>query len=160
MGGNLQGDVTLVEFFDYRCPYCKKFEPELEALIKEDPNLRVVYKKFPILGPASTFATRVALAARRQGKYDEFHRAMINAKGAMTEGAILDTAKSVGIDLEKVKAEMNAPEIDGMIKRNFELAAALKVNATPTFVIGKSVLPGVINAETLRALIASQRHQG
>jgi protein-disulfide isomerase len=160
VGGNPKGSVTLVEFFDYRCPYCKKFEPELEALIKEEPDLRVVYKEFPILGPSSVIAARVALAARLQGKYDALHRAMLDLKGPVTTEAIFDTAQSVGINVDKVKSDMNSPDIGNIIKQNFALAEALRVQATPTFVLGKELLPGVVGKEKLRALIAGQHPHG
>src|ERR1700722_860143 len=95
VGGNPKGDVTIVEFFDYRCPYCKEVEPSLERLLKEDGKLRIVYKEFPILGEASIYATHVALAAKQQGKYAEFHRAMMATKGNITDDTVLSVAASV-----------------------------------------------------------------
>ena len=121
-GGNPKGDVTLVEFFDYRCPYCKQVEPWIEAILKDDPKLRIVYKEFPILGKESTFATHVAFAALEQGKYEQFHDAMIATKGSITEDVVLKVAADAGLDIAKVKADMNAPEIDQVIKHNYDLA--------------------------------------
>src|ERR1051326_5828480 len=112
VAGNPNGDVSLVEFFDYRCPYCKQVEPSLEALLKEDRQLRLVYKEMPVLGQASTIAARAALAARSQGKYDEFHRALMTAKGQMDEATVYKVAVSVGLDVERLKKDMAAPEVD------------------------------------------------
>ena len=108
VGGNPKGDVTIVEFFDYRCPYCKQVEPALEALLKQDPKLRIVYKEFPILGPASVIASRVALAARDQGKYAAFHHAMMATKGSIDEKVILQVAASVGDGASTHRIALNA----------------------------------------------------
>src|SRR5690348_10692681 len=108
VAGNPNGDVTLVEFFDYRCPYCKAIEPSLEALIKEDGNLRIVYKEFPILGPTSVVASRVAIAARQQGKYAEFHARMMALKGNIDNEAVMTVAEASGLDLTKLKRDMGA----------------------------------------------------
>jgi protein-disulfide isomerase len=158
VGGNPKGDVTLVEFFDYRCPYCKQVEPSLEAMLHEDPNLRIVYKEFPILGPPSVVASRVALAARRQGKYDEFHRAMMNTKGQITDDVIAGVARSVGLDLDKIKTDMAAPDVESVIKDDYALAQALNIRATPVFIVDDAILPGVIEIDTLRQLIANSRN--
>ena len=155
--GNPKGDATLVEFFDYRCPYCKQIEPTLDALLKEDPKLRIVYKEFPILGEASIFATRVAFAARKQGKYREFHHAMMTAKGNINADFILKVASSVGLDLAKIKAEMAAPDIDRIIRANYDLAEALDIRGTPGVIIGDVALPGAVDLETLRQHIATAR---
>jgi protein-disulfide isomerase len=160
VGGNPKGDVTLVEFFDYRCPYCKLVEPSLEALTHEDTKLRVVYKEFPVLGPASVYASRIALAARRQGKYAAFHKAMMATKGDITDDVVLKVAKSVGIDIERAQADMNAPEIDAIIKRNYALADALDIEGTPAFIIGDTLVPGATDIAQLRKLIADQRRPG
>ena len=157
VGGNPKGDVTLVEFFDYRCPYCKQMQPSLEALLKDDPKLRIVYKEFPILGQPSVVATQVALAARKQGKYDEFHRVMMNTKGQIDDQVIVRVAQSVGLDMDKIKADMAAPEVASVIKSDFELAKALNVRATPVFVVGDEILPGAIDIDMLKGLIANLR---
>jgi protein-disulfide isomerase len=160
VGGNPEGDVTIVEFFDYRCPYCKQVEPSLEALLKEDRNLRIVYKEFPVLGADSVFASRVALAARKQGKYAQFHDAMMAAKGTISEETILTVAKSVGVDVDRVKAEMTSAEIDEVIKRNYALAEALDINGTPVFIIGDTLVPGATDIARLRKLVAQARKPG
>lgn len=160
VGGNPNGDVTIVEFFDYRCPYCKQMEPSLEALIRQDPKLRIVYKEFPVLGPASVYATRMALAARKQGKYAAFHTAMMATKGEIDDGVVLKVAKSVGIDIDAAKAAMNAPEIDELIKRNYALADALDIQGTPAFIIGDTLVPGATDIDRLRQLVADARKAG
>ena len=158
--GNPQGDVTLVEFFDYRCPYCKQVQPSLDALLKADRKLRIVYKEFPILGEASVYATHVALAAKKQGKYAEFHRAMMAAKGEIGDDAILAVAASVGLDLAKLKADMKAPEIDKLIDKNYALADALDIQGTPALIVGDTLIPGAIDLDTLRKDIAAVREGG
>jgi protein-disulfide isomerase len=157
VAGNPKGDVSLVEFFDYRCPYCKQVEPSLEALLKEDRQLRLVYKEMPVLGQASTIAARAALAARSQGKYDEFHRALMTAKGQMDEATVYKVAGSVGLDVERLKKDMAAPEVDKAIKANLDLADALDIRGTPGFVIGDEIVPGAVDLNTLKQLIAAAR---
>lgn len=160
VGGNPKGDATIVEFFDYRCPYCKQVEPSLEALLKEDPKLRIVYKEFPVLGEASVFATRVALAARKQGKYDDFHRLMMGTKGTIDEDVVLRVAAAAGLDLDKVKADMADPQIDAQIKANYGLAETLGIDGTPAFIIGDTLTPGATDIDTLRKQVAELRKGG
>lgn len=157
VAGNPKGDVTLVEFFDYRCPYCKQVEPSLEALIGEDHQLRFVYKEMPVLGPVSVVAARVALAARNQGKYDAFHKAMMNTKGQIDEAAVFKVAGSVGLDIDRLKHDMNAPEVQQAIKANLDLAEALEIRGTPGFIIGEEIVPGAVDLGTLKQLIADAR---
>ncbi len=155
--GNARGDATLVEFFDYNCPYCKEIEPTLEALSHEDGKLRIIYKELPVLGEASIFATRVALAARQQGKYAEFHRAMMATKGDMTDALVLKVAASIGLDIGKIKADMGAVGIERIIHANYELADALNIQGTPGLIVGDTLIPGVIDIDTLRQDIAEAR---
>ncbi len=157
-GGNPKGDVTLVEFFDYRCPYCKQVRPSIEALLKQDPNLRIVYKEWPILGPPSVFAAHVAFAALKQGKYERFHSAMMATKGEITEDVILKVATGAGLDVTRVKIDMAAPEIDQAIKRNYDLADALGIRGTPGFVIGETLIPGAVDIQTLKQRINDVRN--
>jgi len=158
--GNPKGDVTLVEFFDYRCPYCKQVEPSLDALLKEDGRLRIVYKEFPILGEASLYATHVALAARKQGKYTEFHRAMMATKGDIGDETALNVATSLGLDINKLKADMSAPQIDKLIDTNYALADALNIQGTPAIIVGDTLIPGAVDLDTLRKNIAAARNGG
>jgi protein-disulfide isomerase len=160
VGGNPDGDVTIVEFFDYRCPYCKQVEPALAALLKEDRKLRIVYKEFPVLGAASVYAARMALAARRQDKYAVFHDAMMATKGQITEDVTLKVAKLAGIDVDRAKSEMNDKEIGDAIKRNYALAETLDIQGTPAFVIGDALVPGATDIENLKKLIAAARKSG
>jgi protein-disulfide isomerase len=161
-GGNPNGNVTIVEFFDYRCPYCKQVEPDIEALLKEDPKLRIVYKEFPILGPDSVTASRVALAALKQGadKYARFHSAMMNTKGQINEAVIMKVAADSGLDMARIKSDMKGPEIDAAIKRTYALADALNINGTPAILIGDTLTPGVVDLTGLRQLIADARKSG
>jgi protein-disulfide isomerase len=159
VGGNPKGDVSLVEFFDYRCPYCKQVEPALEVLLGQDKQLRFVYKEFPVLGADSITASRAALAARKQGKYDVLHRALMGMKGQFDETTVLKVAQSAGLDSERLKRDMAAPEIDRALKANVALAEALDIRGTPAFVVGDEIVPGAIDLGTLKALIAAARQK-
>lgn len=159
VGGNPQGTATIVEFFDYRCPYCKQVEPSLEALLKQDPKLRLVYKEFPILGPVSVTAAHAALAARRQGKYDAFHAAMMAARGNITDETVYQVAASVGLDVDRLKHDMAAPEIAEQLKANLGLAELLDVHGTPAFIVGDKVVPGAIDLAQLKTMVADARKQ-
>jgi len=156
--GNPGGDVTLVEFFDYRCPYCRQVEPFLQTLVKSDPGLRIVEKEFPILGPASVYAARAALAANKQGKYKQFHDAMMAKKANIDEATVLNLAEQAGLDIDRLKADMNRPEVDSEIKRNREIAKELKLNGTPAFIIGTELVPGATDLETLKSMLDDARH--
>jgi protein-disulfide isomerase len=157
VGGNPQGDVAIVEFFDYRCPYCKQVEPSLESMLKQDPKLRLVYKEFPILGPVSVTAAHAALAAQRQGKYDAFHDAMMEARGNITDDTVYRIAGSVGLDVDKLKHDMASPEITRTIKDNMKLADALDIHGTPAFVIGDKVVPGAVDLDELKSMVSEAR---
>jgi len=155
--GNPAGDVTLVEFFDYRCPYCKKAAPVVEQLLKEDGKIRRVMKEFPILGPESVFASRAALAAKMQDRYEPFHKAMIGAKGALDQDMVFRLAKEAGVDVARMKRDMNAPEVEDALRRNRELASALEITGTPAFIIGNDFVPGAAELETFKTLVARAR---
>jgi protein-disulfide isomerase len=155
--GNPKGDVTLIEFFDYRCPYCRQIEPQLQRLIKEDPGLRLVQKEFPILGPASVYAARMALAANKQGKHKEFHEALMAGKPNIDEADILKTAEDVGLDIDRLKVDMASPEIDLEIARSVQIARTLRLEGTPAFIVGTELVPGVTDRETLRSMVNDNR---
>ena len=157
--GSPAGGATLVEFFDYRCPYCKQVQPALEALLQQDPKLRVIYKELPILGPASITAAHAALAAQRQGKYDAFHAAMMNAHGQITDDTVYQVAGSVGLDVGRLKRDMEAPEIAQRLKANLALADALDIRGTPAFIVGDKVVPGAVDLDALKTMIADARKQ-
>jgi protein-disulfide isomerase len=157
VAGNPQGDVTIVEFFDYRCPYCKQVEPSMAQLRKDDSKLRFVYKELPILGPESVVASRAALASRKQGKYLAFHEGLMRARGGLDEAAVLKIAAEAGLDGQRLKADMAAPEIDQILDRNLKLARALAITGTPGFVVGETVVPGAVDLPTLKSLVADAR---
>lgn len=157
VGGNAEGDVTLVEFFDYNCPYCRQVAPVMEEAGAADPQLRIVYKEFPILGPGSVFAAKAALAAHRQGRYETFHRALMRAKSSIAEPTVLKVAAEVGLDVPRLEADMRDPAIQAAIDRNLKLAEALRINGTPGFVIGDEILRGVTDLATMKELIGQAR---
>jgi protein-disulfide isomerase len=155
--GNVDGDVTIVEFFDYNCPYCKRVKPEIQALMAADPDIRLVYREWPILGEGSVFAASAALAARNQGKYEEFHWAMMGLQGRAEEASILNAAVEIGLDADKLRADMDAPEINEHIQTSMELAAALGFNGTPSFVIGEALVPGFIKTVQFEGYVEGAR---
>lgn len=157
VAGNPEGDVTIVEFFDYRCPYCKQVEPSLTQIRKDDPKLRIVYKELPILGPDSVVAAHAALAARKQNKYDQLHEVLMRARGALDEATVLKLAGEAGLDTARLKADMKSPDIDKIIARNIELAHALSITGTPGFVVGNQLVPGAVDLQTLKTLVAEAR---
>jgi protein-disulfide isomerase len=158
-GGNPEGDVNLVEFFDYNCPYCRQVVPDMIKAEANDPKLRLVYKEFPILGPNSRFAAKAALAAHRQGKYVAFHQALMQAKGIVDEARVLSTAAAVGLDAERLKADMEDPAIQAAIDRNLALARALRIDGTPGFVIGEQIVRGAVDLDTMERFIREAREK-
>ena len=157
IAGNKNGDVTVVEFFDYRCGVCKRVHPIVDTLMNGDRKLRRVYKDWPILGPDSVFAARAALASRAQGKYLEFHNAMMEAKGRLNKNTVLAIARRVGIDHRRLSRNMDSAEITKILRRNYQLAESLKLNGTPSFVIGDKILKGGRDLETMRQIVAETR---
>ena len=157
--GNPKGDVALVEFFDYRCPYCKAVSAGLIDTIKSDGSVRLVMKEFPILGAESEYAAKAALAANRQGKYGEFHEAMMTFKAKVTIEDVKRIAGEVGIDTAKMERDMVAPDIASMIQRNYDLAQALGITGTPSFVISDQLIPGAISMEEMKKRIATARQK-
>ena len=139
---NPQGDITIVEFFDYACPYCKASEPRLMRLVDGDKRIKLVTKEFPILTKASMIASRMALAAARQGKYRAFHLALMRREGLLDEAGILETAKAVGLDVARARRDMNAPEVSDEIIANFNLARGMRVYQTPAYIVGSHLVPG------------------
>jgi protein-disulfide isomerase len=155
--GDPKAEIAVIEFFDYRCPYCKAVAPRVDEVVKEDPAVRVVLIEFPILGEESKYASRAAIASRFQGKYMALHDAMMGHKGNLTQEAVLELADDAGIDVEKLKEDMKSPEIDALIDRHYQLADKLGVSGTPAFVIGQELVPGAIDAETMKAKIKQAR---
>jgi protein-disulfide isomerase len=159
VGGNPQGDVAIVEFFDYRCPYCKQVHPALQTLLDQDQKLRFVYKEWPVLGPQSDMAAHAALAARLQGKYEPFHAAMMATKGQISDEVVYRIAGSIGLDVDRLKRDMTNPEIDQALSANKALANALDLHGTPGFIIGDHVVPGAIDLDALKNMVADARKQ-
>ena len=155
--GNPEGDVTVVEFFDYRCPYCRRVAPDLEALIDGDPDVRVVFKEWPILGRASVLAARAALAAHAQGLYWGVHTALMTGALEADEDAIVAFAQSLGADGDRLRADMASDAVTEALIANDELARTLGLSGTPAFVIGDTVVPGAIPVDQMRALVAEAR---
>lgn len=157
VAGNPAGDITLVEFFDYRCGYCKKARPIVEKLVSGDGNIRLVMKEFPILGPNSETASKAAIAAMAQGKYQEFHDALMAAKGGLGRAQILQIAADTGLDRDKLARDMEKSYITDIIRKNRELAARLEISGTPAFVIGDAIMPGMASLEKMQQLVAQAR---
>jgi protein-disulfide isomerase len=149
-------EVTVVQFFDYRCGYCKRALGMVSKAAGQ-PGVRVVYKELPILGPESVEAARVALAAHAQGKYREVHESLMSGSGSMNKDVIEQLASKHGLDLERLKKDMDSPAVSQTLAKNQALAMALGVNSTPTFVIGSEVIPGALPPEQFSAKIESFR---
>ena len=154
VSGNISGDITVVEFFDYRCGYCKKAAGAVTQLQKEDRRVRVIYKDFPILGEASELAAKAALASKAQGKHQAFHEALLGSKGDMTKDSILSIAREVGLDTKRLESDMANPEWQTVIDRNRALAKNLGISGTPGFIVGTEVVPGALDVNGLKELIA------
>ena len=160
VSGNAKGDVTLVEFFDYRCPYCKRVHETVQTLVKSDGNIRFVYKEFPVLGPESLFAARAALAAFKlePGKYPALHdRIMMLPVRTIGEESVMAQVGAVGLDPKAVRKRMEDPAILKEIERTQELAEALRIRGTPSFVVGDTLIPGATDEETLKKAVAAAR---
>lgn len=155
--GNPDGDVTIVEFFDYNCPYCKRAMPEVNALMAEDTNVRLVLREWPILSEGSAFAARAALASRQQGKYAEMHDALMTMRGKVEAEAVLRIAGEVGLDVEKLKTDMQSPEVEEHIATSMRLAEALGFNGTPSFVVGDQLIPGFVEKPQLVEAVTAAR---
>tara|TARA_R110000787_G_scaffold137458_9_gene250378 strand:- start:51356 stop:52105 length:750 start_codon:yes stop_codon:yes gene_type:complete len=156
-GGNPDGEVTVVEFFDYNCGYCKRVSPTVAALIEGNRDVKVIYKEFPILGDASIEAAKGAMAAVRQGKYHEMHEGLMNHRGRVTAATVMSVAKDLGLDTEQLDRDMKDPEIQSAIERNYALAQNLGITGTPAFVIGNKLVPGAASLETLEELVKEVR---
>jgi protein-disulfide isomerase len=157
VGGNPNGDVVVVEFNDYQCPYCKRAYQALKSVAGADGRVKIVYKDIPILGEASKVAALAALAAARQNKHGALHSALMEYSGKLDQDKIFEIAAGVGLDRALLEKDMADPKLKQIIDRNMMLASALGVRGTPAFVIGKQFVPGAIDADALRQLIADAR---
>ena len=158
--GPEDGDVTLVEFFDYRCGFCKRVLGDVMALAAGDSRLRIVFKEFPILGELSVVAARASLAADRQGKWSEFHVALMSAPGALDEDRIMDTAAGLGLDMAQLRADMESEAVTAIIERNRALAGTLGINGTPAFLVKNAIQPGAASRDALAEMVAGAREAG
>lgn len=154
--GNPDGDVTVVEFFDYNCPYCKRAAEPVKKLVEADGNVRLVYREWPILGEGSLFAARAALAARNQGKYEEMHVGLMSGR-RVDEAYTIKLAEKIGLDVKRLRKDMQAPEIKQHIELSMELAAGLGINGTPSFLVGNQLAPGLVPYEELVRMVENAR---
>jgi protein-disulfide isomerase len=162
VAGNPAGDITVVEFFDYNCGYCKRGLLDIVKLVETDPKVRVVFKELPILTKGSAEASKVALAARMQGKYWEIHRAMLETKGVLNEATGLQLAEKLGLDMTKLNKDMASPEVAAELERSEALARKMGINGTPHFLVGDRAIPGAPEDlyDQLAKHVAELRKQG
>jgi protein-disulfide isomerase len=159
VGGNQLGDVTVVEFFDYRCGVCKRVHSVVGEVVKRDGKVRRVYKEWPILGPQSIFAARAAIASRKQGddKYINFHDRMMETRQQLTSRTIMIIASKAGLDTAQLERDMKDPKIGEVLRDNYNLARSLKLTGTPSFLIGDTLLRGGRDADTMLQLVKEAR---
>jgi protein-disulfide isomerase len=159
VSGNPDGDITIVEWFDYQCPYCRRLEPDLQRVVKDDGKVRLVMKDWPVLGPASVYAARLALATKFQGKYVEAHAALIGLDVRLTEAGARDRLTKAGIDVDRALADLaaNQEAIAAILKRSNNQARAFGFRGTPSFIVGKFRVPGVLTGEQFVQVIADAR---
>ena len=162
VAGNADGDVTIVEWFDYNCPYCRKLEPELQQVVHDDGKVRLIWKDWPILGPTSVVATRMALASRYQDKFIKAHEAMMGVSSKLTEPRIKELLSGAGVDIDRLTSDLatNAKAIDAIIARNNAQAEAFGFKGTPSFIVGKFRVPGILTMEEFGQVIADARKAG
>jgi protein-disulfide isomerase len=159
VAGNATGDITIVEYFDYQCPYCRKLEPELQQVVHDDGKVRLVLKDWPILGPVSVTAARMALASKYQDKFIQAHDALIGVNSKLTEARIRELLAGAAIDIDRLDRDLaaNATAIDAILARNNDQAAAFDFRGTPSFIIGKFRVPGVLTTAQFGQAIADAR---
>ena len=159
VAGNPEGNITIVEWFDYNCPYCRKLEPELRQVVQDDGKVRLVLKDWPILGPVSKVAARMALAAKYQDKYPAAHEAMIGVNSRLTEPRIRELLSGAGLDIDRLDRDLstNAKAIDAILGRNNDQARAFGFNGTPAFIVGKYRVPGALSMAEFEQVIADAR---
>ncbi len=160
VAGNRQGDVTLVEFFDYNCGYCKHAFKDVLSILETDRNLRFIVKEFPILSPGSVFASKAAIASKAQGKYWDFHIALMKTRGELDEARVMSIAASLGLDIEKLRRDMDKPAVVAEIKETYGLAGRLGIKSTPAFVIDDELLVGAVGHQALKKEITAVRNSG
>jgi protein-disulfide isomerase len=159
VAGNANGDITIVEYFDYQCPYCRKVDPELRQLVHDDGKIRLVQKDWPVLGEVSVIAARLALACKYQDKYIQAHEALIGVNSKLTEPRIRELLAGAGIDVDRATTDLatNAKAIDAILARNNDQATAFGFNGTPSFIVGKFRVPGVLTLAQFELAVADAR---
>ena len=159
VAGNANGDITIVEYFDYQCPYCRKVDPELRMLVHDDGKIRLVQKDWPVLGEVSVIAARLALACKYQDKYIQAHEALIGVNSKLTEPRIRELLAGAGIDVDRATTDLatNAKAIDAILARNNDQATAFGFNGTPSFIVGKFRVPGVLTLAQFELAVADAR---
>jgi protein-disulfide isomerase len=157
--GDPEGDITIVEYFDYRCPFCKKVNPVLQKIVRDDGHIRLVFKDWPVFGDISVYAARLGLAAKYQNKYAEAHEALISVTEKLSEANVQTTLARAGIDVDRAQRDLaaNRKEIDALLSRNHEQAIALEFQGTPAFIIGKFRVPGALDETNFNRAIADSR---
>ncbi len=155
--GNAKGDVTVVEFFDYNCGYCKHALDDVTKLVDDDKNVRVVFKDYPILAPSSTEAAKYALASQKQGKYYEFHQKLMHYPGEKNEQAFRSIAKDLGLDFDKLKKDADSDEISAVLEKNKQAAHDLGIDGTPAFIFNDTLIPGYIDVNTMKEMVGKAR---
>ena len=159
VAGNANGDISIVEYFDYQCPYCRKLEPELRQVVQDDGKVRLVLKDWPILGPVSVTAARMALASKFQDKYIQAHEALIGVNSKLTEPRMRELLAGAGIDVDRLDRDLvtNAKAIDAILARNSDQATAFGFKGTPSFIVGKFRVPGILTMAEFDQVIADAR---
>ena len=159
VAGNASGDISIVEYFDYQCPYCRKVEPELRQVVHDDGKVRLVWKDWPILGPISVTASRMALASRYQDKFVEAHDALIAVNSKLTESRIREALAGGGVDIDRLDRDLSAhaSDVNAMLRRNNDQATAFEFRGTPSFIVGKFRVPGVLTMAQFTQVIADAR---
>jgi len=163
VGGNLDGDITLVEFVDYRCGYCRKAHDEVATLVESDGKIRFILKEFPILGEQSVISSRFAIATKQiagDEVYKKVHDTLIAFRGNVNDESLRRLAESFDLDADAILARMNAPEVDAVISANHALAKTLQITGTPTFVLGGQMLRGYVPLDSMRSIVAEERSEG
>jgi protein-disulfide isomerase len=159
--GNPKGDVTMVEFFDYNCGFCKKAMADMLELLKDDPKLRIILKEFPVLGPGSVEAARVAVAVRMQDKtgkkYLDFHQKLLGGRGQADKARAMAVAKEVGMDMKRIDADLASDEVKFSIEESLKLAETLGLNGTPSYIVGTDVVVGAVGLDALRVKVSTAR---
>jgi protein-disulfide isomerase len=159
VAGNASGNISIVEYFDYQCPYCRKVDPELQQVVHDDGKIRLVWKDWPVLGPMSVTAARMAQASKYQDKFIEAHDALISINSKLTEARIRDALSGAGIDMDRLDRDLasHVSDIEGTLARNNDQASAFEFRGTPSFIVGKFRIPGVLTMAQFTQAIADAR---